>query len=148
MNDNLCPLPRTCKPSDATSSALASSSDSSNSYNGDDARRFFREWRVAEDRYSKVIRNNDQLEIRLGVFLAALNAAEEEASAVRAWLAEFDAIVVGKMSSMNASILVSIVFILIVVLFFAIVGPDGAVGVSPTGGKHDRGCHQCSGLPH
>ena len=60
-----------------------------------------------------MIRNNDQLEIRLGVFQAALNAAEEEASAVRAQLAESDTVVAGKMSSMNVSILVSIAFVLI-----------------------------------
>ena len=84
MNDNLRSLPRASKPSDAASSVPASSSDSSNSYNGDSARHFFQEWRAAEDRYSKAIRNNGQLEIRLGVFQAALNAAEEEASVVRA----------------------------------------------------------------
>jgi len=92
---------------------LTSSSGSSNSYDGDDARCFFREWRVAEDRYSEAIRNNGQLEIRLGVFQAALNAAEEEASTIRARLAKSDAAVAGKMSSMNVSILVSIAFILI-----------------------------------
>ena len=58
--------------------------------------------------------NNDQLEIRLGVLQAALNAAKEEANAVRAWLAESDTTVAGKMSSMNVSILVSIAFVLIV----------------------------------
>jgi len=79
VNDSLHPFPRYDKPFDATSSAPASSLDSSNSYNGDDARCFFREWRAAEDRYSEVIRNNGQLEIHLGVFQAALNAAEEEA---------------------------------------------------------------------
>ena len=120
MNDNLRPLPRTGKPSDAASSAPASSSDSSNSYNGDDAWRFFREWRAAEDRYSEAIRNNSQLEIHLGVFQAALNAAEEEASAVRAWLAESDATVAGELSSMNVSILVSVAFVLI---FFCICQP-------------------------
>ena len=93
---------------------LASSSDSSNSYNSDDARCFFREWRAAKDRYSEAIWKNGQLEIRLGVFQAALNAAEEEASAVQARLAESDAVVAGKMSSMNASILISTVFIMIV----------------------------------
>jgi len=102
------------KPSDAAPSVLASSLGSSNSYNGDDARSFFREWRAAEDRYSTAIRNNGQLEIRLGVFQAALNAAEEEASTVRARLAKSDTTVAGKMSSMNAFILVSTVFILIV----------------------------------
>ena len=82
MNDSLRPLPRAGKPSNVASSAPASSLDSSNSYNGDDARRFFQEWRAAEDRYSEAIRNNGQLEIRLRVFQAALNAAEEEASVV------------------------------------------------------------------
>ena len=84
VNDSLHPFSRTDKPTDAASSAPASSSDSSNSYNGDDARCFFREWRAAEDRYSKAIQKNSQLEIRLGVFQAALNAAEEDASAIRA----------------------------------------------------------------
>ena len=113
MNDSLHPFPRIGEPTDAASSTLASSSGSSNSYDGDDARRFFQEWRAAKDQYSEVIRNNYQLEIRLGVFQTALNAAEEEASAVRAWLAESDATVAGKMSSMNVSILVSVAFVLI-----------------------------------
>ena len=69
---------------------------------------------MAEDRYSKAIRNNGRLEIHLGVFQAALNAAEEEASAVRARLAESDAVVAGNMSSMNVSILVSTSFVFIV----------------------------------
>ena len=104
---------RTGKPTDAASSVPASSSGSSNSYDGDDARSFFREWRAAEDRYSEAIRNNGQLETRLGVFQAALNAAEEEASIVRARLAESDAAVAGKTRSMNVSIMVSIAFVLI-----------------------------------
>ena len=117
MNDRLRPLPRAGEPSNAVSSAPTSSSDSSDSYNGDDARRFLREWRVAQNRYSKATQENGQLEIRLRVSQAALHAAEEEASAVRAWLAESDSTVVGKTSSMNASILISTVFILIVFLF-------------------------------
>ena len=74
---------RTDKPTDAVSSVPASSSGSSNSHDGVDAWSFFREWRVTEDRYSEAIQNNGQLEIRLGVFQAALNAAEEEASTIR-----------------------------------------------------------------
>ena len=46
---------------------------------------------------------NGQLEICLGVSQAALHMAEEEASAVRAWLAESDAMVAGKINSRNAS---------------------------------------------
>ena len=113
MNDNLHPFPRTNKHADAASFVSASSPGSSNSYDGDDAWRFFQEWRAAEDRYSEVIRNNDQLEIRLGVLQAALNVAEEETNVVRVQLAKSDAMVAGKMRSMNVSILVSIAFILI-----------------------------------
>ena len=113
MNDSLRPLPRASGPSDAASSVLASSLGSSNSYDGDDARRFFQEWRVAEDHYSKAFLNNGQLEIHLGVLQAALNAAEEETNAVRARLAESDAAVAGTMSFMNVSILVSVAFALI-----------------------------------
>ena len=65
---------------------------------------------AVEDRYSEAIQNNGQLEIRLGVFQAALNVAEEEASAIRARLAESDAAVAGKMSSMNVSIAFVLIF--------------------------------------
>ena len=82
VNDSLRPLPRAGGPSSVVSFAPASSSDSSNSYNGDDARRFLREWRAAQNRYSEVTQENGQLEIRLGVSQAALHAAEEEASAI------------------------------------------------------------------
>ena len=82
MNDSLRPLPRAGGPSDATSSMSASSSDSSNSYNGDDAWCYLHEWRMAQNRYSEATWENDQLEIRLRVSQAALHASEEEASAV------------------------------------------------------------------
>ena len=110
MNDSLCPLPRAGGPSNAASSMLASSSDSSDSYNGDDAQRFLREWRTAQNRYSEATRENGQLEICLGVSQAALHATEEEAYAVWAWLSESDAMVAGKMNSMNAYTPTSIVF--------------------------------------
>ena len=82
MNDSLRPLPRAGKPSDAASFASASSSYSSDSYNGDDARCFLREWRAAQNRYSEATRENSQLKIRLRVSQAALHAAEEEASVI------------------------------------------------------------------
>ena len=110
MNDSLRPLPRAGGPSNAASSTSASSSDSSDSYNDDDAQCFLREWRVAQNRYSKVTQENGQLEICLRASQAALHAAEEEASAVRARLAESDAMVAGKMNSMNAFTPTSIVF--------------------------------------
>ena len=72
---------------------------------------------MTQDRYSEVTQENGQLEIRFGVSQAALHAAEEEASAIRARLAESDAMVAGKMNSRNASTLISTAFILIVFLF-------------------------------
>ena len=117
MNDSLRPLPRAGEPFDAVSSTPASSSDSSNSYNSDDARRFLREWRAAQDRYSEATQENGQLEIRFRVSQAALHTTEEEASAIRAWLAESNTMVAGKMNSRNVSILISTAFILIVFLF-------------------------------
>ena len=114
MNVSLHPILRTGKPADAASFAPTSSSGSSNSYDGDDARCFFQEWRAAKDRYSEVIQKNGQLEIRLGVFQAALNAAKEEGSTIQAWLAKSDTTVAGKMISMNTSFLASTVFVLIV----------------------------------
>ena len=104
MNDSLRPLPRANEPSDAASSALALSLDSSDSYNGDDARRYLQEWRMSQNHYSEVTWENGQLEIRLRVSQATLHAAEEEASIVRAWLAESDAMVAGKINSRNASV--------------------------------------------
>ena len=92
---------------------------------------------MAQNRYSEVTRENGQLEIHLGFSQAALYAAEEEASAVRAWLAESDTAVVGKTNFRNASILISTVFILIVLLFSMIVSPDSA----PDGGERGRRCH-------
>ena len=76
------PLPRASGPSDTASSVPTSSSDSSDPYNGDDARRYLHEWRMAQNRYSEVTWENGQLEIRLGVSQATLHMAEEEASAI------------------------------------------------------------------
>ena len=118
MNDRLRPLPKAGEPSDAVSSAPTSSSDFSDSYNGDDARRFLRELRAAQNRYSKVTRENGQLEIHLGASQTDLHASEEEASAVRAWLAESDAAVIGKTGFRDIFILISTVFILIVPPFY------------------------------
>jgi len=106
MKISLKPVLPVTVASDSTSrarTALASSSDSSHFYDGDDAQRFLREWRVAQDRYSEATQENGQLEIHLGVTQAALHDAKDEASAVQARLAESDAMVAGKMNSRNAS---------------------------------------------
>ena len=80
-------------------------SDSSDSYNSDDAWRFLHEWRAAHDHYSKATRENSQLEIRLGASQAILLTTKEEASTAWAWPAESDAMVAGKMNSKKTSIL-------------------------------------------
>ena len=113
MNDSLRPLPKASGPSNAASSVPAASSDSSNSYNGDDARRYLHEWRMDQNHYFEVTWEAGQLEIRLGVSQAALHAAKEEANAAQARLTESDAAVAGKMSLRDAFILISVVFILI-----------------------------------
>ena len=58
---------------------------------------------MAQNCYSEVTWENGQLETHLGVSQAALHVAEEEASAVRAWLPVSDAMVAGKINSKNAS---------------------------------------------
>ena len=113
MNDSLRPLPRAGRPSDTASSMPASSLDSSDSYNGDNARRYLHQWRMAQNRYSEVTWETGQLEIHLGVSQAALHAAEEEANAARARLAKSDAVVAGTISLRNVFILILAVFILI-----------------------------------
>ena len=92
-------------------------SDSYDSYNGDDARRFLLEWRAAQDRYSEATRENGQLEIHLGASQAALLATEEEASAAQARLAESNAMVAGKMNSKKTLLLISTIFAVISYLF-------------------------------
>ena len=148
MNDSLRHLPRAGGPSDAASFVPASLSDSSNSYNGNDARRYLHEWRMAQNCYSEVTWENGQLEIRLGVSQATLCVAKEEASAVRAQLAESNATVAGKMNSMNASYSVFHCLHLDSLFVPMIVSPDSAVGISPTGGERSRGCCQCPGFLH
>ena len=108
MNDSLRPLPpRAGEPSNAASDAASAPDsllDSSDSYNGNNAWHFLQEWRAAQDRYSKATWENSQVEIRLWVSQATLRAAEEEASATWARLAESDALVVGKMDYKNTFI--------------------------------------------
>ena len=109
MNDSLCPLPRAGEPSNAISDATSapnSSSDSSDSFNGDDARCFLQEWKAAQDHYSEATRENGQLEICLEASQAAFLATEEETNATQARLAESNAMVAGKLSSKKTLILI------------------------------------------
>ena len=94
-----------------------SSSDSSDSYKGDDARHFLQKWQAAKDCYSEATQENGQLESHLEASQAALLAAEEEANAARAWLGETDAMVAGKINSKKTFISISTVFVLIAPLF-------------------------------
>ena len=91
--------------------------DSSDSYTGDDARRFLQEWKAAKDHYSEATRENGQLESHLKASQATLLAAEEETNAARARLAEFDAMVEGNMDSKKTSVLIFSTFVLVVSLF-------------------------------
>ena len=82
---------------DVESAASAGSSDdSSDSYNGDDARRYLHEWNAAMDRYSEVTPERGHLEFTLNASQTALATVEGETNTVRAQLATSDARVVGK----------------------------------------------------
>ena len=54
------------------------------SYDGDDVRRFRREWNAAVNCYSEATRCNGQLELALNASQDALSTAEAEANVVRA----------------------------------------------------------------
>ena len=81
----------------------ASSSDSADSYDRDDAWRFRREWNAAIDSYSEATRQNGQLEFALNAFQATLSIMEAEANMVRAQLAESDARVACKIFNISGS---------------------------------------------
>jgi len=82
---------------DAHSVAQAgSSSDSADSYNGDDARHYRHEWNAAIDRYSEATRESGHLEFAPNASQAALATAKGEANAVHAQLVESDGRVAGK----------------------------------------------------
>jgi hypothetical protein len=120
------------------------SSDSSDSYNGNDAHRFLREWRAAQDRISKVTRENGQLKARLRVIEVALHATEEEARATRARLAEADAMVAGNFyysKKTHVPILENHLLDNLLISLFASL--DGAVGKPPSGGERSYGGYQC-----
>lgn len=90
---------------DAESATLAESSDdSSDSYNGDDARHYLHERNEAMDRYSEATRENWRLELALSASQAALAAVEGEIGAVRAKLAESDARIAGKIFNKTLSL--------------------------------------------
>ena len=76
--------------------SVGSSDDSSDSYNGDDARCYLREQNAAMDRYSEATHESVCLEFALNASQTALTTAEGETNAVRAQLAVFDGKVVGK----------------------------------------------------
>jgi hypothetical protein len=109
---------------------VASSSDSADSYNGDDAQRFRREWNAAIDHYSKATKQNGQLEFALEASQVAFSAAETEASTIQAQLAESDARVVDKF-------FVAFAFLMLLFcqsngfLFFFVFSSDGATGSPP-----------------
>ena len=73
-----------------------SSSNSADSYGGDDMWHFCCKWNAEVDRYSEATWHNGQLEFALNASQVALSAAEAKANVVWAQLAESDARVAGK----------------------------------------------------
>jgi hypothetical protein len=81
----------------------ASSSDSINSYNGDDTWHFRHEWNAGVDRNSEATRPNRQLEFALNASQATLFAMEVEANVVWVQLVESDARVIDKIFNILVS---------------------------------------------
>ena len=86
-----------CRGARGAKSAAAASffGGSSDSYNGDDARRYLCWWKGTHDLYSKATREIVRLQLCLEVTQAALSAAEGEASTSRAMLSTVDGRVTG-----------------------------------------------------
>lgn len=80
----------------APPTASANSFGSVDSYSGDDARCFLRQWNETRDLYSRATREIRRLELCLEATQAALSAADGETSAARAMLADADARVASK----------------------------------------------------
>ena len=120
MNNRLPSPLRVGKPSNAESATAPVpdlSSNSSDSYTGDDARCFLQEWKVTKDHYSKVTQENGQLESYLEASQATLLATKEETNAAQERLAKSDAMVAGKMDSKKTFVLIFFTFVLTVSLF-------------------------------
>ena len=79
-----------------SAASTGSSDDSSDSYNGDDARRYLCEQNAAMDHYSEVTHESGRLEFALNASQTALATIEGETNAVWAQLAASDARVMGK----------------------------------------------------
>ena len=75
---------------------MASSTDSSNSYNGDDAQRYVHEWDEVLGRHWEATQETERLEATLAASQTAFAIVEGESSAVWVRLAVFDARVVGR----------------------------------------------------
>ena len=75
---------------------VAFSSDSIDSNDVDDARRFHREWNAVVDHYFEATQHNGQLEFAQSASQITLSTTEAEANVAWAQLAESDTRVTGK----------------------------------------------------
>ena len=93
----ICMASLTCRGARGAKSAAAASSSgrSSDSYNGDDARRYLHWWKGTRDLYSEAIREIVRPQLCLEVTQAVLTTAEGEASTARAMLSAADGRVAG-----------------------------------------------------
>jgi hypothetical protein len=85
-----------------SAASSASSSDPSNSYTGDDVRRYLHEQDEALGRCWEAAWETECLEAALTTSQTALTTVEGESSAARAWLAESDARVAGRIFRSNS----------------------------------------------
>ena len=81
---------------------MASSVDSTDSYNGDDAWHFLHEWDKALGRHWEATQETKRLEAALAASQAALAVVEGRSNTARVRLAESDARVIGRILRSNS----------------------------------------------
>ena len=120
----------------------ASSIDSTDSYNGDDARHYLYELDEALGHHWEVTQETEHLEAALAASQTALAIVEGESSAARARLADSNARVVGRTLKRNPALSPSLFYhVLLDDSFSFHFIPDRGIGGPPTGGEQ---C--CQGL--
>jgi hypothetical protein len=115
--------------------SAASSSECSDSYNGDDTRRYLHERDEALGHCWEVAQEAECLGATLTASQTTLVIVEGESSAIRARLAEFDARVIVKIFRRNPIPLVTLLHhALLDDLFHSYYSLDGGIESSPSGG--------------
>lgn len=121
---------------------VASSIDSTESYNGDDTHRYLYEWDEVLTRHWEVTQETKRLEATLAASQTALATVEGESSIDRAWLADSNTRDAGRTLRRNLALSSSLFcHVLLDDSFPFHFSPNRGIRRHPTGGKQ-----HCQGL--